>query len=109
MPRWLPFVFWPFFGIYLVVILSKNAKPKRSLFPISLIGIAGIFIATVWEISPLGPRALLLAPVLAGLFFLLLRAVRFCDKCGKTVAGAPFSRPRFCSACGAPLDKSLHG
>ena len=106
MPRWLPFVFWPFFGIYLIILFSKDAKLKRWLLPIFLTGTAGMFIALVWEVSPLGPAALLLAPILAFAFFLFQRGIRFCGICGKTVAGGPFSRPRFCSACGAPLNGS---
>ncbi len=26
MPRWLPFVFWPFFGIYLIILFSWIAR-----------------------------------------------------------------------------------
>jgi hypothetical protein len=90
--------------LYLVIIFSKDAKLKRWLFPIILIGMGAAFVALVWTLSPLGPLALVTAPIVAGLFFLLHRAVRFCDVCGKTVPGTSvFSRPRFCSVCGAPL------
>jgi hypothetical protein len=110
MPRWMNFVVWPLFGIYLVILFSKDAKLKRWLFPIVLVGFAGTVVALVWVISPFGSKALLLAPILAVQFFLFHRAVRFCDVCGKTVVGGPLlSRPRFCSGCGAPLDKSLRG
>jgi len=47
MPRWLPFVFWPFPGIHLIILFSKDAKLKRWLLPIFLTGIAGMFIALV--------------------------------------------------------------
>jgi hypothetical protein len=105
MPRWLSFVLFPLFGLYLVVVFSKDATLKRRLFPVVLIGLSGAFVAIVWTVSPLGPLALLVVPFVAGGFFLMHRAVRFCDVCGKTVPGASvFSRPRFCNACGAPLD-----
>jgi len=109
MPRWLNLVFWPLFGLYLVIIFGKDAKLKRTLFPIVLIGLGGAFVAAVWTASPLGPVALALVPVLAGAFYLLHRAIRFCDECGKTVAGSMLSPPRFCTACGASLTEMKHG
>ncbi|MFL5367673.1 MAG: hypothetical protein ACJ781_19535, partial [Myxococcales bacterium] len=69
-----------------------------------LIGVGGTFVALVWTGSPLGPVALVLVPVIAGAFYLLHRAIRFCDECGKTVTGGSvLSPPHFCSACGASL------
>jgi len=76
-----------------MIVFSKDARLKRRLLPIFLTGIGGVFTAVVWVSSPLGPAALILVPILAFAFYVFQRSIRFCDVCGKTVTGAPFSRP----------------
>jgi hypothetical protein len=43
-------------------------------------------------------------PIIAVTTLLNMRVIRFCDACGRTLHSQnPFSVPRFCSKCGAPI------
>jgi rRNA maturation endonuclease Nob1 len=45
-------------------------------------------------------------PFVALITFINLRVMKFCNACGRTVMNQnPFSPPKFCSKCGAALDK----
>jgi hypothetical protein len=82
--------------------LSKNAALKRRVWPPFIIVTGLIFGGFVWATSPHVPWFFYLAIV--AITLLNLRAVRFCDACGKTNQSSnPFSSVKFCSKCGAKL------
>jgi hypothetical protein len=54
--------------------------------------------------GPIGDFGYVFVLVVAVIAFLNIRAVRFCDTCGKMVRQLGiFSRAEFCSKCGAKL------
>jgi hypothetical protein len=84
-------------------ILSRNAPLKRRLWPAWMVLVALGFLAFAWGIAGPAMPLILLVPI-ALITFLNLRNMRFCDACGRTVFNAgPFSRAKFCPACGAAI------
>ena len=85
---------------------SKNAQLKRRLWPPYIIGIGLLFLGVVSLMSrrAAGDFSLVAIPMVVVITLLNLRAVRFCDACGKTIYNAGiFSRAEFCPNCGAKL------
>jgi hypothetical protein len=84
--------------------LSRNASLKRKIWPPFAVGIGVLFLGFVWLMG--SPSDLYItAPVVALITVLnVLRGLQFCDSCGKTLLNRnPFSKPAFCSKCGAKL------
>ena len=101
-----------FFAVWGVICLSglafftfnRDAALKRRVFLPMLLFSDVVFLGFLLLVGT--PREFLLVavPMLALITVLNLRAVRFCDGCGRTLHSQnPFSVPRFCSKCGAPI------
>lgn len=107
-----PFVFAIFFAIWVVLGIgsfvffqfNKNAALKRRLWPRFVIGTSVLFIAFGWLIGFKGQQIFFVVPVLMLITVLNLRAMKFCDSCGKTIyVRPPFSTADFCPKCGVKL------
>lgn len=85
--------------------LNKDAPLKRKLFPPFAIGAGVLFLVIVW--ADLGGNGIFfLVPFVGLITFLNIRMTKFCDTCGRTLTRQdPFSPPKFCSKCGASLEK----
>lgn len=83
---------------------SRDVARKRRLFKPFAVGTGVLFLGFVWS---MGFPIFVLAgmtPVIVLIIWLNLRMIRFCDACGKTIMQhLPFSSPKYCSNCGAPL------
>jgi hypothetical protein len=108
-------VFPVFAGVWLALglvsagflFLSKNVRLKRRLWPPFLVLTGVLFVGFTWAMGAVpGQGMLVVVPLVALIIYLNLRAVQFCDSCGVTVLSQnPFSRPAFCSKCGARLSR----
>jgi hypothetical protein len=82
---------------------STNAALKRKIWPWYLLGLSAAVIGFVWHKE----RSLLFlciaAPWVLAIAALNMRAVKFCDRCGKTVQGRGSTEQLVCSRCGADL------
>lgn len=105
-------VFPVFLGVWVVLglfsaaffFLGKNASLKRKVWPPFTIATAILFVGFVWAMGFPSQVFFIMIPAVALITFLNLRSVKFCDACGKTIMSQnPFSRPEFCSKCGAKL------
>lgn len=88
------------------LFLSNNANLKRkAAFPLQALVLL-LFLAFVWS-AGFPPQVFwFLVPATVIVFLISSRNSKFCDACGKTVISRdPFSPPKVCSRCGAPLDK----
>ena len=86
--------------------LSPNAALKRKVFPVVSIAAGALFIGFAWKMGAPGGMLLFMIPFVALITLINMRVMKFCDACGKTVRTQnPFSPPKFCSKCGAPLIK----
>ena len=106
-------VFPVFFGVWIVLgifstgffYLNKNAALKRKVWPpfISAVGI--LFLGFTWAMGVPAGTFFFAVPAVALITLLNLRTVTFCNSCGATLRSQnPFSRPAFCSKCGAKLE-----
>ena len=105
---------WPFFLVWVALAIGSavffmrrgNVELKRRLYPAITIG-AAVLIAAFSLLTMKDTIApLIMIPFLALIVTLNLRNVRFCGACGRTVRSSAFHRPKFCDACGSPLDES---
>ena len=89
--------FWLFY-------VNRNVEFKRRYFP-WYAGAGGVLFVGFGAATGLPPLALaIMAPFVALIMYLNVRATQFCSACGRTVVQQmPFSRARFCSKCGASL------
>ncbi|HEY4081017.1 MAG TPA: hypothetical protein VGM81_09990 [Burkholderiaceae bacterium] len=102
------FVIWAILaiGFSAFFYLNPNAALKRKVWPFAVIAAGLIFIAFVWTSGIPHEGLLFMAPVVALITWINIRTMKFCDACGKTArAQNPFTPPKFCSKCGAPLVK----
>ena len=100
------FVVWVVMGIgsFAFFQISKNASLKRRLWPCVAIGAGVLFIAFVWVMGFKGQAVFFVVPFVALITVLNLRAMKFCDSCGKTIhVQPPFSAVNFCPKCGSKL------
>ena len=105
-------IFPVFFGVWVVLgvaaaaffSLSKDASLKRKVWPPLTVGTGVLFLGFVWLMGFPVEVMYIAVPAVALIAFTNLRATRFCDSCGKTLMSQnPFSKPEFCSKCGATL------
>ncbi|MEO8390984.1 MAG: hypothetical protein ABI893_04590 [Polaromonas sp.] len=86
--------------------LNKDAALKRRVWPGFTVVTGVVFLFFVWLMGAGAEVLLVGVPAVVLITALNLRAVRFCDSCGKTLMNQnPFSPPRFCSKCGAELKR----
>ena len=100
------FVTWVTVGVALAAFFhfSRNARLKRRVWPIAVIGTGTLFVAFVFALEKLNVEAMFfVVAVVALISFLNIRSAKFCESCGRTVVSSnPFSPARFCSKCGGP-------
>ncbi len=101
------FATWVLLGIagFYLFYLGNDVAFKRKWFPrwIALIGVLFVlFIA----LTGFPMQMLLFAiPAILLISFVNIRQTRFCSSCGRMLwDSTPFSRPDFCSKCGAKLE-----
>ena len=87
-----------FFGV------RKDAQLKRKIWPYHIIGVGLLFALFIFLMGfPISVFAIM-GPAIILITYLNLKAVRFCDACGKTIMNQNlFSSPEFCTKCGAKL------
>lgn len=103
-----------FFGIWFVLgvvswaffSLNKNAALKRKVFRPFAIGSGLLFLGFIWSRGESSkPFFWLIVAALVVIVYLNLKAVKFCDACGKTVTSQnPLSPAEFCPQCGSHLE-----
>ena len=82
--------------------LNKNAPLKRKVWPPFVVITGVLFVGFAWAMGFPADFFFVLVPATAVITALNLRAVQFCNSCGATLMSQnPFSRPAFCSKCGA--------
>ncbi len=99
---------WVVFGLFASAFffVSKNANLKRKAWPPFMIAGALVFLGFSWTMGFSARMFFFELPVVALITFLNVRAMRFCDACGKTnTTQNHFSPARFCSKCGASLER----
>lgn len=105
-------LFQLFFGIWIILgiisfvifVASKNAQLKRMLWPHFIIITALLLIGFAVLLGFRGNTLFVMIPVVVLVSYMNIRAVRFCDACGKTVFSQnPLQKPKYCSDCGAKL------
>ncbi len=91
-------------GFSAFLYLSSNAALKRKVWPFATLAASLIFIAFVWTSGIPHEGLLFVIPMVTFITWINIRTMKFCDACGKTVQTRnPFSPPKFCPQCGAPL------
>jgi hypothetical protein len=96
---------WAVLGIgnFLFLTLNRDARLKRRVFPWILAGAGVLLVAFAAWVLPL-LHVLILIPVLVLASWLVLRQMRFCDTCGRTLTEPSLvERMQSCSKCGARL------
>jgi hypothetical protein len=105
-------VFLVFFAVWALLCLgsagfflfNRNASLKRRVLPPLLIFTGLVFLGFMLLMC-FPPEVFTVAvPMIVLITLLNMRAIRFCDACGRTLHSQnPFSAPKFCSKCGAQL------
>lgn len=98
------FVVWILLGIgSWLFYRTASYETKKFSHPFMVIAFGIIFAGFVeWSSDGKVPLFFLAAIVL--ITVLNIRNIRFCPRCNATLYNQGFSRPRFCSKCGANLD-----
>jgi len=101
------FVIWILLGIGSWVFYAKASyETKKSAHPFLMIGLGVVFL--LFAESTMGWKLPLIFPLFLVLItFLNIRNTRFCRQCNATLYNQAFTRPRFCSKCGADLDARI--
>ena len=87
-----------------VFFLYKNAKVKRTLWPIFSIGTSLLFLYFISFVSHLEEYFNFIAIGIALITISNLISTGFCNSCGKTVySGSVIKRPSKCTGCGESL------
>ena len=99
---------WCLLGLtsFLFFHFNRNATLKRRVFPAFMIVVGAMFLGVVYYfIGWQQPLVFVGAvPAVVVISYLNIRMTRFCESCGRTLYRQPlFSKPRFCSHCGAKL------
>jgi hypothetical protein len=86
--------------------LSKNATLKRKVWPPFSVAAAILFVGFAWAMDAPPQMFVIIIPAVALVTLLNLRAMKFCDACGKTTMSQNLmSPPQFCSKCGARFEQ----
>lgn len=105
-------VFYFFAGVWVILGLSfglflylcKDVKLKRKIFAVSVISAGILFIVFMFFWPMPGEVFIFTIAIVVVITVVNLRITKFCDDCGKMVVNQnPFSKPKFCSKCGAVL------
>ncbi|MCH9827845.1 MAG: hypothetical protein K0U79_08880 [Gammaproteobacteria bacterium] len=102
------FTLWVLFGVGFAAFFyfNRNAALKRRVLTPCLTAQGLLFLGFAVYLGT--PKQFLLIAV-PGVFLITLiniRAIRFCDACGRTLHNQSlFSPPKFCSKCGASLQR----
>lgn len=103
-------VFPIFFGVWVVLglfsaaffFLNKNAVLKRKVWPPFVVVTGMLFLGFTWAMGFPAQVMYVAVPAVIAITLLNLRAVQFCGSCGATqMSQNPFSKPAYCSKCGA--------
>ena len=100
-------VAWIALGIagFCLFYLGSDVVFKRRYFRWYVIGSGVLFLGFIAAVDRSWGALAFMAPAVALISFLSLRATRFCGACGKTVVDSmPFSQAEFCSGCGARFE-----
>lgn len=98
------FVCWLLLGIGSAIFLrSATYEIKKRWYPRFTIAAGVVFLGFI-ALSGAGPFLVIAVPAVTLITYLNIRSTRFCPKCGKTLYQQGWSRPNFCSKCGANLD-----
>jgi hypothetical protein len=103
-----PFFFavWILLGVsgFILFYVKRDAAFKHKYFPWYVCLAGALFLGFVAASGAPFTILAFMAPFIALITFLNLRGTQFCDACGRTIIQQmPFSRPEFCSKCGASL------
>ena len=98
---------WVILGIAGAVIHWKGSfDTKRRWHPRFVVGAGLLFVGFTWFAMPVAPVRIAVLPAAALITWLNLRFTKFCAACGATQYNRiPWSPMRFCSKCGAALDR----
>ena len=100
------FVIWVSLGIASTAffLLSRNAQLKRKVWRPLVIGVGALFVLFLMILGIPTSFLIFFVAIIVAITVMNLRAVKFCDACGKTLMHQGFfSPPKFCPKCGAPL------
>ncbi len=107
-------VFPYFFAVWIALgalgfyffFLNKDAAFKRKYFPWFAVSASALFLVFMWLMGFPPQTFVLMVPAAVLITVLNIRGTRFCSSCGRTIfsQGMPWSRPDYCSSCGAKLD-----
>jgi len=86
-----------------VLFGTKNAKLKRTLFPIFVI-LSGVLVLLFILLMEFPRHVLYISiPNVILITVLNLKLIKFCDSCGSVVRGEFYSVPKRCQKCGVKL------
>ena len=100
------FILWILLGVagFSLFYVSRNVAFKRKYFPWYVALVGALFLGFAAAVGIPVPVLAVMTPVVALIAYLNLRATQFCSSCGRTIIQQMFfSRPEFCSKCGALL------
>jgi hypothetical protein len=97
--------YWVAYGaLGLYFLWGRDAETKARLWPLYLIGLAGLFLWFGWQFEIVQRAGWLLVPLVLLMVITNWRSLQFCRKCGATVrSGAFINRAKHCHKCGAAL------
>jgi hypothetical protein len=105
-PFWRFFAVWMTLGVvsFLFFQFNRNARLKRTLWPVFVITASALFIVFMSSMGFRGPAWYIFIPAIVLITILNLRNTRFCSTCGRTIHSQNIlSPPRFCPKCGSEL------
>lgn len=97
--------FWAGYGaLGLFFIFGRDAAAKRRFWPLYSLGSGAMFLWITWYVGALRNAAAILIPAVAVITWLNIRAIKFCDECGKMFKrGLLGGGPASCPKCGTEL------
>ena len=94
------------FGLSAFLSLNRNAALKRKVWPIASVATGLVFIVFALTMGAPVSALVIMVPFVGLITLLNLRAMKFCDRCGKTIRTRNvFSSTKFCPECGASLER----
>ena len=97
---------WVVLGVisYYLFYICKNAPLKRKAWPIFVIGAGSLLALFSYLMGVPINFFVIMGPFIILIMILYLRSTKFCDSCGETIMDQNFSKPEFCTECGAKLN-----